>query len=245
MSEDLEILPVKKIDEKDAKKGTVKLNPILPGATEAGGLKPFLLVIQAPVRSGKTNLIINLLYNQHFSYKKFYEEIIYISPTIENDDTGKAIMKDEDIVKITERLDSLDLILESIVEIQKGKLKEDRTNTLIVLDDCLGLIRTLGQSYFSTLCSKYRHWRISLWITTQNFRALPPTCRYNATSYIIFRTNNRKELTKMEEEFEGNFPFFEIYTMATKEKYNFLYLNMEEIQGFRNFKELIYQKYSN
>ena len=244
MSEDLEILPVKKIEEKDTKKGTVKLNPVLPGAKENGKLKPFLLVIQAPVRSGKTNLIINLLYNQHFSYKKFYEEIIYISPTIENDDTGKAIMKDEDIVKITEQLDHLDLILESIVDIQKTKLKEERTHTLIVLDDCLGLIRTLGQSYFSTLCSKYRHWRISLWITTQNFRALPPTCRYNATSYIIFRTNNRKELTKMEEEFEGNFPFFEIYTMATKEKYNFLYLDMEEIKAFRNFKELIYEKYN-
>ena len=242
MSEDLKVLPVKKIEEKDYSNKKHKLNPILPGAKENGSLKPFLLVIPAPVRSGKSNLVMNLIYNKNFNYKSFYEEILYISPTITNDDTGKAVMDDEDIVKITDKLDQLDLILESIVEIQKEKLKEERTHTLIILDDCLGLIKTVGQSYFATLCSKYRHWKISLWVTTQNFRSLPPTCRYNATSYIIFRTNNRKELNKMEEEFEGNFPFYEIYTMSTKERYNFLYLDMEEIKGYKNFEELIYEK---
>ena len=242
MSE-LKILPVKKIEEKPAStQKKHKLNPILPGAKEDGSLKPFLLVIQAPVRSGKTNLLINLLYNENFNYKAFYEDILYISPTIENDDTGRAVMKDEDITKITDQLNELDLILESIVEIQKAKLKEERTHTLVILDDCLGLIKTVGQSYFATLCSKYRHWLCSLWVTTQNFRSLPPTTRYNATSYIIFRTNNKKELGKMEEEFEGNYPFFEIYQMATKDKYNFLYLDMEEIKAFKNFEELIYEK---
>lgn len=242
MTELLKILPVKQLKEQESQSKKHKLNPILPGASESGALKAFLMVIQAPVRSGKTNFIVNLLYNSQFNYKKLYEEVIYISPTIENDETGTVIMKDDDIIKITDRLDQLDLILESIVEIQKQKLKDERTHTLIIMDDCLGLIKTLGGSYFATLCSKFRHWKLSLWVTTQNFRSLPPTCRYNSSSYIIFRTNNSKEQTKMQEEFEGNYPFHELYERATKERYSFLYLNMEDVSAYRNFEEKIFEK---
>ena len=239
MTEVLKILPVKRVKETQSKEH--KLNPILPGSSESG-FKPFLMVIQASVRSGKTNLIVNLLYNKAFNYKKLFEEIIFISPTIENDETGTIIMKDDDIIKITDRLDQLDLILESIVEIQKDKLKDERTHTLIIMDDCLGLIRTLGGSYFATLCSKFRHWKVSLWVTTQNFRSLPPTCRYNSSSYIIFRTNNSKELSKMEEEFQSNFPFHELYERATRERFSFLYLNMEALTAYRSFEEKIFDK---
>ena len=168
---------------------------------------------------------------------------MHISPTIQNDDTGKAVMKDDNIIKITENLREIDLILESIVEIQKAKANEEREHTLIILDDCLGLIKNHGQSYFATLCSKYRHFKLSIIITTQNFRAIPITCRYNATCYIIFKTNNRKELAKMEEELEGNFPFLETYAEATEERYNFLYLNLEKIEAYKNFEELIYEKF--
>ena len=137
-------------------------------------------------------------------------------------------MEDDKIIKITEGLDQLDLILESIVEIQRAKEKEDRGHTLLVLDDCLGLIKTIGNSYFASLCSRYRHYKLSIVVTTQNFRSVPVTCRYNATAYIIFKTNNRKELKKMEEELDGNFPFLEVYSKATDARYDFLYLNQEK-----------------
>lgn len=176
-----------------------------------------------------------------FGYKKYFDDVIYISPTIENDTTGNAIMKDKKIMKLTEGLEDVDLILESIVEVRKKQ--EKLTPTLIVLDDMLGLIKPQGSTYFSNLCSKYRHWKLSLIITTQNFRAIPVTCRYNATGYILFKTHNKKEYNKIEEELEGNFPDFnKIFSIATEEKYNFLFLDMEQIKAYKNFKQLLYEK---
>eukprot|EP00729_Bicosta_minor_P005953 gene5953-18218_t len=238
---DLKVLPVKKLPEPNTLKKKRKLDPRLPGATEDGGYKPALVIIQAPVKSGKSNLIISMLYQDNLM-RGIFEDILYISPTVMNDETSWVVRKDDEIIKITENLNDMDLILESIVEIQKAKPDDEREQQLVVLDDCLGLIKTAGQSYFSTLCSKYRHWKITLWVTTQNFRAIPPTARYNASHYIIFKTNNRKELDKMTEELEGNFPFFDVYAEATHERYNFLFLDMQSIKAYKNFNELLYEK---
>lgn len=229
----LEILPVKKNSKTDSKKDLIP-DPLL---------KPeFLWIIYAPVRSGKTNLIVNLLERPDFGYRKYFDTIMYISPTIENDITGVSIMKDDKIIKITDNLEgSLDDILEAIV-IHRKKDK-DLKPMLIVLDDCLGIVKAVGHSYFSNLCSRYRHWKLSLIITTQSFKAIPPTARYNATAYILFKTHNKKEYEKIEEELQGNFPnFSEIFHEATDEKYSFLYLNMEKIKAYRKFEELLYEK---
>ena len=237
-SPSLRILPVKQINtEYDHESPNKKKIPdILPQ-------KHFLLVICAPVRSGKTNLLTNLLYHEHIDFSEHFEDVIFISPTIENDRTGRHIMNDERVVKIVDDLNNLDLILESIVEVQKERLKKkERSDTLLILDDCLGLLG-YHNSYFSTLCSKYRHFRLSIIITTQSFKAIPNICRYNATAYILMRTFNKKQYIAMEEELEGNYPeFAELYKTATKERYSFLYLDMEKIRAYRNFDELIYDR---
>ena len=241
MTQDLKVLPVKKLPEPNTLQKKRKLDPRLPGVDVEGGYRPALVLIQAPVRSGKTNLITSMLFQDNLM-RGIFDDILYISPTIENDETGWAVMKDDGIIKLTENLSEIDLILESIVEIQKTKPAGEREHQLIVLDDMLGLIKTQGQSYFASLCSKYRHWKITLWVSTQNFRSLPVTARYNASHYIIFKTNNRKELDKMEEELSGNFPFLEVYAEATEQKYNFLYLDLQNIKAYKNFDELIYEK---
>jgi hypothetical protein len=240
MSTELKILAVKPPPGKTTDKAKRQLNPLLPGATSTGGFRPFLMTVVAPVRSGKTTFVVGLIY---MIYKDIFEEIMYISPTIENDDTGWAVMQDEEIIKITENLTEIDLILESIVEIQKAKPKDKRQHTLIVLDDMLGLLKNQGQSYFASLCSKYRHWKISIIVSVQSYRSLPPICRANSTAYIIFKTHNDKEHEKMVDEFSGNFPFDEVYEYATEERYNFLYLNLEQVKAYKNFEELIYEKY--
>ena len=241
MSKNLKILPVRPPPEleKNPEKIKRELNPMLPGATSKGGFRPFLMTVVAPARSGKTTLIVGLLY---MIYKDIFEEIMHISPTIESDETGWAVMKGEKIIKITENLTEVDLILESIVEIQKAKPKEEREHTLIVLDDMLGLLKNQGQTYFASLCSKYRHWKISIIVSVQSYRSLPPVCRASSSAYIIFKTNNDKEYEKMEDEFSGSFPFDEVYEYATETRYNFLYINLEQIKCYKNFEELIYEK---
>lgn len=228
----LKVLPVKEFVDKDAKKSSIPSPLPKP---------PFLLVISAPVKSGK-GVLINQFIFRDWGYRKYFKSnILYISPTITSDITGRFIMKDETITKITNHLEDIDLILESLIQVRKQD--NNLEPMLLVLDDCLGIIKSVGHSYFSNLCSKYRHYNISMIVTTQNFRAIPVTCRYNMTACIIFKTNNKKELNKMDEELEGNFPdFAELYAEATDEKYNFLYLNLEQIEAYHNFEKLIYKK---
>ena len=233
------ILPVKSLKDdigSEKSKRKKRIPEMLPQ-------KHFLWLVVSPVRGGKTNLITNLLYNNEIDYSVHFEDIIFISPTIENDRTGRFIMQDDDIHKIVDGLDDLDLILQSIVEVQKQRLRDkEKSDTLLVLDDTLGL---LGQhnSYFATLCSKYRHYRLSLIVTTQSFKHIPNVARYNASAYVIMETHNRKQLVAMEEELGGNFPnFTDLYKEATHERYSFLYLDMEALKAYKRFEQLIWSR---
>jgi len=237
MKPDLRIPPVKqtKTDCDDHESPNRKKTPdILPQ-------KHFLLVVCAPVRSGKTNLLKNLLCHETIDCSKHYEDVVFIMPTIENDRTGRHIVNDERVVKIVDDLNNLDLILESMVEVQKQRLKKkERSDTLLILDDCPGLLGH-HNSCFSTSCSEHRHFRLSIITTTQSFKAVPNICRHNATAYIPMRPFNKKQCVAMEEELEGNHPeFAELHKTATKERHSFLHLDMEKTRAHRNFDELIY-----
>ena len=88
---------------------------------------------------------------------------------------------------------------------------------------------------------KYRQFRLSIIVTTQSWNSIPPICRYSATSYIIFRTFNKKQHIAIEEELEGSFPDFNnIYNTATKERHSFLYLDMKNRRACRNVDDLVY-----
>lgn len=228
----LEILPVKQINHKDDKK-TKKLNPLL--------IKPpFLGVLNGSTRSGKSTMVTNFLYNPDF-YKNIFENVIIISPTVLNDDTLRFIKEDEKITKISENFEFLDDILKTIVESQEDVEKEEREDVLIILDDMLGFLKR--ESYLTYLCTRYRHYKISILITTQSFRAIPNIIRTNADFVILFATQNKKEYKKIEEEYGGLIPDFETrFKEATDKPYNFMYINLKKIKVYHNFIEKLYEK---
>jgi hypothetical protein len=227
MTNKLNILPIKTQEDRSVKSIPYPLQQ-----------PNFLLIVVGSCRSGKGVLLMNLIMNKNMGYRNYFDNIVYISPNLPSDKTGSILYKDEEIMKITEGLENLNEILEVIVDNQK---KSDES-LLVVIDDCLGLIGG-DNNYFSTLCSKYRHFNISLIITTQNFRHIPITCRYNASGYILFKSHNKKEIEKLEEELGGMFPDFDsLYKEATKEKYSFLYLDMEKATAWKKYDELLWEK---
>jgi hypothetical protein len=227
MTNKLNILPIKTQEDRSVKSIPYPLQQ-----------PNFLLIVVGSCRSGKGVLLMNLIMNKNMGYRNYFDNIVYISTTLPSDKTGSILYKDEEIMKITEGLENLNEILEVIVDNQK---KSDES-LLVVIDDCLGLIGG-DNNYFSTLCSKYRHFNISLIITTQNFRHIPITCRYNASGYILFKSHNKKEIEKLEEELGGMFPDFDsLYKEATKEKYSFLYLDMEKATAWKKYDELLWEK---
>lgn len=203
----------------------------------------FCLALVAPTKSGKSNLIVNLLKNSNFGYDDAFKEIYYISPTVGIDDTLKSINDDDDIIKINEEEDLkfLDDILNDIVKSQKSKDKEDREPVLIVLDDCLDYLKKSKR--LDSLPSYCRHYNISIIITTQVYNALPTKLRKNSSGYLIARIYNNKDLQNIEEEIGANFENFrENYDKATKEKYSFLYVDNRNIELWKNFDELLWAK---
>lgn len=220
------ILKVRNNDEANKKFAHIKEPLLRP---------PFIGVVNGGVRSGKSNVLMNFIYNKEF-YHETFDKIIFISPTVNNDITLKHLAEDDDIIKIDDELDNLDSILKTIVETKEDNEDEKKEYYLIILDDCLGYIKP--RSYASYLCSRYRHFKLSLIFTSQNFRSIPNIIRTNATFYLIFRTTNKKEEIKYEEEFSGIFKNWdELYEEGTSEPYSFLYLDLRKCCAYKNFDE--------
>jgi hypothetical protein len=224
---ELKILKVKDLIEKDTRFD--KLNPVL--------LKPpFLLVINGSVRSGKSNLIVNLIYNNNF-YKKIFDNIVYISPTVYIDNTLQHL-DDDDVLKF-DNPEKLDDILKTVVESQNED-SHKKEHTLIIIDDCLPLKRG---SYLTYLATRYRHFRISLIITSQDYRSVPNIIRANASGYLIFKTSNKKEYKKLEDEFGSLFENFEeLYEMCTNKLFSFMFINLRNLNVYSDFEKLVYKK---
>lgn len=232
----LTILPVKK-----PKEAPSDLNPILlPHA--------FLLMIVAPPRSGKSNLIINLICNSEFYRGKrgahYFDDIYYLSPTQEFDKTTMNALKMLDNVVQISDLDQLqhaDVILKSLQAEQRSTPKEERKKILLIFDDMIGFLKR--NSEIALLSCKYRHYDLSIIVVAQSYRAIPPLIRNCATGLITFGLANGKEYEKIHEEIGSGFKDFEImFDYATEKRYGFLYVNIEGQKVYKNFDECIYDK---
>ena len=237
MSELLNILPVKKPNEKPH-----ELNEVLLPA-------PFLLAIVAPPRAGKSNLIINLICNSEFyrGNKKdhYFDDIYYCSPTQSFDKTTSSALKMLDNVVQIDDLDQLyhlDIVLRQLMAEQSAE--EDltkRKKILIVLDDCIGIMEKNKE--IALLSTKYRHYSISMIVVGQSYRKIPLLIRNCATGLVMFSLANGREVEKVFEEIGSGFPdFYSMYEYSTEKKYNFLFCNIEHQKVYHNFTELLYDK---
>tara|TARA_R110000822_G_scaffold63736_4_gene156463 strand:+ start:1209 stop:1952 length:744 start_codon:yes stop_codon:yes gene_type:complete len=201
---------------------------------------PALLLLVMPVKSGKSTIISNLLLNDDFYGQDFFDlPPKIISPTINNDLTSRFLKKACDV---EDRYD--DMIIHNFVKSQQkfGEASE-MPSACICVDDCLGEKTTA----LDNLASRYRHSNIKLFIvSTQLFRKVSPVIRSNATNILIGKLQNAKELEKLSEEysdmFGGDQQFRELYKQATKDKYSFLHLNLQEnpAEAWVMFNDKIY-----
>jgi hypothetical protein len=228
MSKKIVIYPVKKKAETDNRWDDIKITN-LP-------CHPFNLLLCARPKQGKSNLIVNLLYNPIFDYKKRFDNIIYISPSVMGDKTlENSVAIDDDIVKIHDNLEPLDPIIEAIMGDQLDNKDE---SLLLILDDLVGNIK--GSS-IAKLSAKYRHYNMSMIVVSQNYKSFSVLSRNSASQFILFKTHNQKEIDKINEEIGASFgkDFEAIYDVATEEKHNFLCVDVERQQLTRNFNEIL------
>ena len=221
------------------KSGLPEVHPHLPQINGFGGGACVLLV--APIKCGKSTLISNMLLNSDFyDAQDRFDSTHIISNTIANDVTSRFLKEAFDTYDQYN-----DNIIDGLVERQKTFKKEDQPEIAVIIDDCLGSIKREGR--VNHLASRFRHFNIKLLIiSSQNFRAVSPIIRQNATNVIIGSPfPNRKELLKVAEEygdlFGGPERFIALYKKGTPDRYNFIHMDLQENPPimYRNFDEVL------
>jgi hypothetical protein len=240
MNSDLSVLPVKKPEEKPD-----NLNPILPS-------HPFLMMLCAPPKAGKSNLVANLLANPNFYYNgppdnpSYFHEIYYLSPTSKFDLTTKLYLsKLDNVIQIDEPadLENADVILAEILQRQKEWTEdsgEERKKVLVVLDDCVGIMDKIKS--LPNIVTRYRHYFTSIIVTTQSYKRVPLTIRNCITTLIFFNLMSQKEFIKLYEEHGQAIPNYWEYLGLLDKRFQFLYYHLERQEVFYNFQQMLWSK---
>lgn len=233
----LEVLKVKKENEKIHPKD-IKLNPILPRHS-------FIMLLVAPPKTGKSNLVGNILCNSNFYGLDYWDEIIYFSPTAEIDDTTSSFLKKIDnatVISDHNDLKNMSSMITSIIDEQKQADAKDRERKLLVFDDCIGYFDK--SSVLGHLATRYRHYDLSIILCSQQYKKIPLIMRNCATAIIYFNLGNKKEFEKIFDEFGRSFgeDYEDITLPHLKERHSFIYINIPEQKVYSNFNKLLIEK---
>lgn len=199
---------------------TDDLNPVLIN-------KSHISLFCGKSKSGKTNLCINLLTRNKSkgirnSYKKVYDDILVVSPSMASakDNCFADLAEEKKFTQLDE--ETMDFI-ESFTEANAAECR----NTLVFLDDVGSALKTHNQ-HLSLLTQKHRHLRTTWWIILQKYNNCPTSIRANASALFLFRPISLKELDTITEELlpikKKDITSFIDYVFD--KKYQFLYIDM-------------------
>ena len=187
---------------------------------------PSLCLVIGSVRSGKSNLLVNMFCNEEF-YKDKFDIVRIISTTMHTDHKGKILAKHFDCSDHYE-----DSMIDDIKRSQSEyEDKSERPTYALVMDDVLtkDFKKSNQVSFFAT---RFRHYIDFYIIAVQSFRAVSGMIRNNCTDVIVCKQQNSKELLKIAEEYGdmvgGEKNFLKLYNEAHKERFSFLYLKLSE-----------------
>ncbi len=239
----LKIRKLKEIDEEEVKLKR-EINPILPQIN-----KNQLILLIGGISCGKTTMLTNFCYNNDY-YNDLFDMKYIISPSIFNDKSAKAFRDDDKAIIIDKYSDEA---IETIIEEQTLKDYEDKQNqpfSLLLLDDCVDP-KGCGSnnSAISNLCCRMRHLNLNIFLSAQSInQGFSSIIRANARHIILKKLRNKKEYNKILEQFsdmfggEDNFNRMYKYTFDGKDdKYNFLFMNLDDMKCYKNFEELLYE----
>lgn len=202
----------------------------------------FFMIFIAKSKSGKSNFIANYLLRDEFigmgGDKPLFEVVHVISPSIKSDKSMQIYRQDEVAGKFSlhEDIDNIESIIKEIVESQRqfdcdSKDPADQPpNICIYIDDCSKYINK--SKYIEHFFTIYRHLRISIILSLQNIKGMPPICRSQATGVFLSRVYDDNERDKISEHFSESFKgkqmFYNIWDQSCDKFYSFLFLNFAD-----------------
>jgi hypothetical protein len=201
---------------------------------------PLRGVILAPSGSGKTVLLANLILKV---YRRCFERIYVFSPNVNVDQTWEAVKtyqedvmepRESDKEKLyydhynTEDIENIIGTQSKVILHMKKQKHSHLFSVLVIVDDFADDPSFSRHSkILHSLFTRGRHNSISTTVSTQKFTAVAPIIRVSATFLCVCRLRNTKNLETFLEELSALIPrkeLIEIYHLATREPYSFLYI---------------------
>ena len=204
---------------------------------------PCRIVLSAPSNSGKTVLLVDLLTR---IYRGCFERIYVFSASVDLDSVW-SVVKDysRDTLGVPadeqcffsewdeEKLEEILSTQRDVVKFQKAEKSRKIFSICIVVDDFADDPRVMASrsrgSAVSQLLTRGRHIFCSVMLSSQKWKAVGNIARINLQALIIFKQRNRGELEGIIDEVSNYYPrkvLLEMYEIATREPYSFLYINL-------------------
>lgn len=187
---------------------------------------PFRAICVAPSGSGKSNLIVNLISLFSQGKKGTFATINIVTRN-----------KDEPLYKYLELISEGQIIITEGLETlpQLDKFDKD-VNHLVVVDD---LVLAKDQSRVESYYIRARKLNVSIIYLSQSFYRIPKIIRSNCSYMFILKLGGKRDLNLILSEMSlstSKETLLKIYEHCTKEKFNFLLVDIDapEDQRFRH-----------
>lgn len=186
---------------------------------------PFFLTVVAPRKSGKTNLVVDLLTDKDKLYGKFDAVFIW-SRTFMLDGKWKNITLPPGSIFTEYVEEELAMIMDAIEDLHK----EVSVNILLIFDDMVTekIMNSHRIGQIESVAVRGRHSGTSCIIITQQYLSLSPPVRNNTTNMVIFRVRNGDEMEKItreNREWLTMDEFKKMFFEYTKEPFSFMHIN--------------------
>ena len=214
---------------------------------------PHFNVFLGRIRSGKSVLIQNLYLSKKRFYGGAFDVRILISESAKNDTQQKNMIDEFDFF-FEEYSEGLLAEILKMIEMDK----EDR-KYLLLIDDAMsekGIRQNkYGRDAFTSMITRYRHigskvleteGRLCVGLCLQYYKFLTSTLRNQIQGFFLLGELPHSELKKIADDYSfmggDEKEFLRLFKDTRKEDWDFTYMNVPNMEMYRNFDELVWSK---
>lgn len=183
---------------------------------------PFRMLINGSSGSGKTNLLLNLLFNKDYSLN-FHKIYLYAKDLEE--DKYQWLIKKMETAKTVNNGDVFDKGTKIEEVVKCDDLNKEKMN-LIIFDD---FVTEKDQQKIEDLFIRSRKKNASIIYLSQVYHAVPSMIRKNLNYVVFFKPSTKRETSTLSVDYATDIDkdeFFKIVNEATRKPYSFLVIDM-------------------
>lgn len=202
-------------------------------------------------KSGKTNLIMNLIAIPGKFYHRQFNRVYFFSKSLHTVDSRLNLPK-ERIIN-TFDYETLKRVLDELEQANKifSAKTDEQPHNLIILDDVVSHFRRGAQELHSTVFNR-RHYHLSVMMVTQVYNQIPMELRKCCDTLSIFYTAHRKEIHTIHEEYLGQLDKHQLEQLIDyvfDKPHQFLFIRADIVPAmdglFKNFDQIIMEPHVN